>query len=217
MLTTLLRATLSTAAYLTLAAAVVAGPQPQTEPAMLPDAGQHLSVATFGLGCYWCAESDFDKVPGVVDTTSGFMGGRLANPTYDAVALGDTGHVEVVRVTFDPAKISYRDLVEYYWHHTDVLDGRGQFCDRGPTYRPVIFTTDAEQERIAKESKAALDASHRFKRPIAVSIEPASQFWPGPPEHQNFHVTHAFRYTYYRYGCGRDQRLRQLWGSNAGT
>ncbi len=186
----------------------------QTQPAPAAS-GYTTEVATFGLGCYWCAERDFDKVTGVLETTSGFMGGRRANPTYDEVANGGTGHIEVVEVKYDPAQVSYSELVEFYWHHTDVLDGRGQFCDRGPTYRPIIFTHTPEQQRIAEDAKAALDASHRFDRPVAVEIRPASKFWPGPEEHQNYYKKRPWTYTFYRQGCGRDARLKRLWGTQA--
>jgi peptide-methionine (S)-S-oxide reductase len=174
-----------------------------------------LEVATFGGGCFWCTQADFDKVPGVVATEVGFMGGRTRNPTYDEVAWGHTGHVEVVQVRFDPRIVGYGKLVDYYWRHVDVLDGRGQFSDRGAPYRPVIFTHSAEQQRIAEASKAALDGSKRFAKPVAVKIEPASDFTPAEGVHQKFYTKNTFRYKFYRLGSGRDARLRQLWGDEA--
>ena len=174
-----------------------------------------LEVATFGGGCFWCTQADFDKVPGVVATEVGFMGGRTRNPTYDEVAWGHTGHVEVVQVRFDPRIVGYGKLVDYYWRHVDVLDGRGQFSDRGAPYRPVIFTHSAEQQRIAEASKAALDGSKRFAMPVAGRIERASDFTPAEGVHQKFYTKNTFRYKFYRLGSGRDARLRQLWGDEA--
>lgn len=173
---------------------------------------QASSVAIFAAGCFWCVENDFDKVPGVLDTTSGYAGGKYANPTYDAVATGATGHVEAVKVTFDPAKVTYKQLLDYYWHHVDLTDGRGQFCDRGPAYHPVIFVSDDEQKLLAETSKKELEQSKRFPR-IAVDIKPVFRFWPAEAEHQNFYKKNPYRYRFYRAGCGRDARLTQLWGS----
>ncbi len=180
-----------------------------------PKSQGQLEVATFGGGCFWCSQADFDKVPGVVSTEVGFMGGRTKNPTYDEVAWGNTGHVEVVQVKFDPKIVGYDKLVDFYWRHVDVLDGRGQFSDRGAPYRPVIFAHSADQQRIAEASKSALDASKRFAKPIAVKIEPASDFTPADGTHQKFYTTNTFRYKFYRLGSGRDARLRQLWGDEA--
>lgn len=171
-----------------------------------------LALATFGGGCFWCTQADFDKVKGVVKTEAGFMGGRTKNPSYDEVAWGHTGHVEVVQVTYDPAVVSYDKLVDYYWRHVDVLDGRGQFSDRGETYRPVIFAHTSEQQQIAEAAKATLEASKRFSKPIAVNIEPAGPFYAAEAAHQKFYESNPFRYKFYRVGSGRDARLKQLWG-----
>lgn len=176
-----------------------------------------LAVATFASGCFWCSQSDFDKVPGVVKTVVGFMGGHTKNPTYEQVSFTDTGHAEVVQVSYDPQKVSYEKLLDVYWHTTDVLDGRGQFCDRGSNYRPVIFTHDAEQKRLAETGKAALDASKRFPLPIAVKIEDASEFTAADEHHQEYYQKNPLRYMIYRHGCGRDARIRQLWGDEALT
>lgn len=174
------------------------------------------AVAIFAAGCFWCVQRDFDKVEGVISTTTGYIGGSTPNPTYDDLALGDTGHAEAVRIAFDPARVSYRELIDYYWRHTDIVDGNGQFCDRGSQYRPAIFTTSPEQQMIAEESKASLQKSNRFKRRIAVEITPAKTFTPAEDEHQSFYKKNPIHYWFYRYGCGRDARLEQLWGADAG-
>ena len=179
-----------------------------------PAAKPGVGVATFGSGCFWCTEYDFDKVPGVLTTTPGYMGGMSRKPTYDEVAEGKSGHIEVVQVTFDRNKVSYQMLLDYYWRTADVVDGRGQFCDRGNQYRPVIFTHDAEQAGLAKAGRDALDASRRFDKPVAVEIRKASDFTKAEPEHQNFHTQRPFWYFYYRRGCGRDKRLDRLWGKD---
>ena len=178
-------------------------------------AEQKPKVATFGSGCFWCTESDFDKVPGVLTTISGFMGGHVKNPTYRQVSRGGTGHTEVVQITYDPSKVSYAKLVEYYWRHVDPFDSKGQFCDRGSMYRPAIFTHSAEQLEIAKKSRRAIDESGRFKRKIAVEIAPASAFTPAEEYHQNFYKKNPGHYYRYRLGCRRDKRIEQIWGKAA--
>lgn len=174
-----------------------------------------LEVATFASGCFWCTESDFDKVSGVVETTSGYMGGTTTNPTYESVSAGGTGHVEVLQVQFDPKKVSYLTLLDYYWRHTDILDGGGQFCDRGDQYRPVIFAHTPEQRRLAEEGKTELANSGRFSQPIAVEIRDASTFTAAEDYHQNYYQKSSLKYRYYRWACGRDARIKQLWGSDA--
>jgi methionine-S-sulfoxide reductase len=176
----------------------------------------NLAVATFASGCYWCTESDFDKLDGVVETISGFTGGHTKNPTYGQVGQGRTGHTEALQIKYDPKKVTYKALLHYYWRSVDPTDGTGQFCDRGSQYRPGIFTHTDEQKRLAEESKAALAKSGRFKKPIAVEITPASAFTPAGEYHQNYHNKHPLKYRYYRYGCGRDARLTKLWGDEAG-
>lgn len=175
------------------------------------------AVATFGSGCFWCTESDFDKVPGVIATVSGYTGGASANPTYEAVSSGRTGHVEVVQVTFDPAKVSYKQLLDVYWKNVDPFDANGQFCDKGSQYRPVIYTHSTEQKKLAEESKAqaAKDLSAKFKFPVAVSIEDAKPFTAAEEYHQDFYKKNPTRYSIYRTGCGRDARLKQIWGAPA--
>lgn len=172
-----------------------------------------LAVATFGSGCFWCTESDFDKVEGVVKTISGFMGGHVKNPTYRQVVRGNTGHTEVVQVTFDPSKVTYSQLVEYYWRHVDPFDKNGQFCDRGTQYRPAIFTHSQAQAEIATKSRDAIDNSGRFKQKIVVEITPASAFTAAEEYHQNFYKKNPFHYVRYRLGCRRDLRIEQIWGN----
>lgn len=188
-----------------LAAAVA-----QTAPA------QKSEVATFAGGCFWCVESDFDKVEGVLSTVSGFMGGKTPNPTYKQVSAGGTGHAEVVQITYDPAKVSYQRLLDVFWRTVDPLDAGGQFCDRGDEYRTEVFTHSPEQQRLAEASKVALDASGRFDRKIATAITPASQFTAAEDYHQDYYTKNPLQYRYYRFSCGRDARVKQLWGEEAG-
>lgn len=164
--------------------------------------------AIFAAGCFWCVESDFDRVPGVLATTSGYTGGKTNNPSYE----DHTGHVEALQVDYDPARVSYETLLDYYWRHVDLTDGNGQFCDRGPSYRPVIFTSDETQKALAEKSKKDLEDSGRFKK-IAVRIETAGTFFPAEDYHQDYYKKNPLRYRYYRTGCGRDARLTQLWGA----
>lgn len=175
------------------------------------------AVATFGSGCFWCTESDFDKVAGVISTTSGFMGGTLPNPSYDMVVTGRTGHVEVVQVAYDPAKVTYQQLLDVYWRNVDPFDAHGQFCDKGSHYRPVIFTHGAEQKKLAEESKLAKskELAARFKFPVVVSIEDAKPFTAAEEYHQDFYKKNPGHYGRYRIGCGRDARLKQIWGAPA--
>lgn len=154
---------------------------------------------------------------GVEETISGYMGGKTKNPTYQQVSSGRTGHAEALQIKYDPKVVSYKKLLDYYWRHVDLLDGGGQFCDRGNQYRPVIFVHTPEQRKLAEESKAALDKSGRFGEPIAVQIVDASPFTAAEAYHQNYHNTNPLKYRYYRYACGRDQRLQQLWGDEAAS
>ena len=206
------------AALVVAAALAITHPSHSAPPA--PEASaipSGLEVATFAGGCFWSMEYAFDKAPGVKQTVSGFMGGKTPNPTYEQVSHGGTGHAESVQVTYDPKVISYPQLVDYYWHHIDLLDGGGQFCDRGDEYRPVIFAHTPEQKEAAQQSKAALDASHRFSTPIAVAITDAGPFTAAEDYHQNFHNTNTQHYKRYRAGCGHDRRLKEIWGAEADT
>ena len=178
-------------------------------------ANDKTAVATLGSGCFWCTEADFDKVPGVLETVSGYMGGHVKNPTYDQVSRGTTGHTEVVQITYDPAKVTYAQLLDHYWRNVDPFDRTGQFCDRGSQYRPAIFTHSEEQARIAKESLQALENSGRFANKIVVEITPASEFTAAEAYHQNFYKKNPSHYWRYRIGCQRDLRLKQIWGKDA--
>ena len=169
------------------------------------------ATATFAGGCFWSMEHVFDDLPGVVSVTVGYAGGSAKHPSYEQVEMGVTGHAESVQVVFDPKAITYDALLEAYWHNIDPTDGSGQFCDHGTQYRPIIFYADEGQKRLAEQSKAALEQSHRFKR-VMPQIVPASTFWRGEEDHQHFYKTHAAQYRIYRVGCGRDARLRELWG-----
>jgi peptide-methionine (S)-S-oxide reductase len=170
-------------------------------------------VATFAGGCFWCTEADFDKVPGVISTTSGYIGGTVPNPTYKQVSSGKTGHIEAVQVRFDPAKTSFAKLLAAFWPTIDPLTANRQFCDRGAQYRSAIFYHDEEQKRQAEASKAALQASTRFSQPIVTDILPATEFYPAEDYHQDYYKKNPIRYSYYRSNCGRDARLAEVWGS----
>ena len=172
--------------------------------------------AIFAGGCFWCEETAFEGVPGVVSVTSGFTGGQKKNPTYDEVSSGSTGHAESVEVVFDPAKISYEKLLEIFWHNVDPFDGGGQFCDRGTQYRSAIFYSDETQRQAAEESKRKLEEQPQFKGKIATQTVPASTFYPAEEYHQDFYKKNPVRYKQYRLGCGRDARLKQIWGEAAG-
>ncbi|MDD5030123.1 MAG: peptide-methionine (S)-S-oxide reductase MsrA [Rhodoferax sp.] len=172
--------------------------------------------ATFAGGCFWCVESDFDKLPGVIATTSGYTGGQTANPSYEQVSAHTTGHAEAVQVVYDPTKVSYQRLVEYFWYNIDPTVKDQQFCDHGTPYRTVIFAHNAEQLKIAQGSRAALEKTKSFKAPIVTEVLPASAFYPAEDYHQDYYKKNPLRYKYYRASCGRDARLQQLWGSQAG-
>ena len=169
-----------------------------------------LETAIFAGGCFWCTEADFEKVPGVVSAVSGYTGGAEPNPTYEQVVAKRTGHIEAVRVTYDPAKVTYGALVTHFWRTVDPTDGGGQFCDRGPSYRTAIFVATPAQRRAAEASRAA--AQKRLKKPIVTEIRPAARFWPAEGYHQDYAKKNPLRYNVYRQGCGRDARLRSLWG-----
>ena len=167
------------------------------------------ATAVFAGGCFWCTESDFDKMPGVLATVSGYTGGRTPNPTYKQVSAGGTGHIEVVRVTYDPKRTSYAELVRRFLPTIDVVDGGGQFCDRGDSYRPAIFFANAAEKRIAETALAA--ASKRLGQKTAVALLPASRFTAAEDYHQDYYKKNPVRYKFYRWNCGRDQRLKALW------
>ena len=168
--------------------------------------------AVFAGGCFWCTESDFDHMPGVISTTSGYSGGKVANPTYEQVSAGGSGHIEAVRVVYDPSKISYARLVARFLRTVDATDGGGQFCDRGSQYRSAIFVADAEQRRIAEALKAKAATSLKVPGPIATLILPAAKFYPAEGYHQDYYKKNPVRYRFYRLNCGRDARLKKVWG-----
>jgi peptide-methionine (S)-S-oxide reductase len=172
---------------------------------------QKPAIATFAGGCFWCVEADFDKVEGVLSTTSGYTGGRTANPTYEEVVKGGTGHAEAVAIAFDSAKVSYQKLLDVFWHNIDPLAKNRQFCDRGEQYRSAIFYHDDAQRRLAESSKAAVQA--RFgEQTVQTLIVPAGTFYKAEEYHQDYYLKNPIRYNFYRFNCGRDARLEELWG-----
>jgi peptide-methionine (S)-S-oxide reductase len=194
------RPTLTLAAVLTAMTAAFA----QTTP---PAA---TAKATFAGGCFWCTEADFDKVPGVISTTSGFIGGMKVNPTYQEVVTGRTGHTEAVEIIFDPTKVTYEKLLEVFWRNHDPLTKNRQFCDSGNQYRPGIFYHSKDQRKLAEASK--VEAQKRFRQPIQTEITQATTFYPAEDYHQDYYLKNPVRYKFYRFNCGRDQRLEELWG-----
>src|SRR5512135_1762403 len=176
----------------------------------------NLEKATFAGGCFWCMEHPFDEIPGVVSVTSGYTGGQKKNPTYEEVSAGGTGHAESVQVVYDPSKITYGKLLDVYWHNIDPTTKDRQFCDSGHQYRSAIFYRTEEQHREALQSKEALEKSKPFKEPVVTEIVPAGEFYPAEEYHQHYYKKNPIRYWYYRNGCGRDQRLKELWGKAAG-
>jgi peptide-methionine (S)-S-oxide reductase len=177
-----------------------------------PIAEAGRKIAIFAGGCFWCMEHPFDELDGVISVTSGYTGGTKSKPTYEEVSSGSTGHAEAVEVVYDPGKVSYQKLVDVFWHNVDPLTANAQFCDHGTQYRSAIFYLDDEQKRIAESSKDALAKSGRFDKPIVTQIVAATAFWPAEGYHQHYYKTHSVQYKFYRYNCGRDQRLEQLWG-----
>lgn len=168
------------------------------------------ATAIFAGGCFWCTEADFDKVPGVISTTSGYIGGKTANPTYKAVSAGGTGHAEAVKIVYDPAKVTYRQLVAHYWRTVDPTVKDRQFCDTGDQYRTAIFVASTTERSVAEETKQQVAA--KLKTTIHTEIADAGTFYPAEDYHQDFHTKNPAKYKFYRWNCGRDQRLEQLWG-----
>ncbi len=170
------------------------------------------AVATFAGGCFWCMEPPFDALEGVISTTSGYTGGHVPDPTYEQVSAGGTGHAEAVQVVYDPARVSYATLLEVFWRNIDPTAADRQFCDRGSQYRSAIFTHDAAQQRAAEASREALRRDPRFAGGIATEIRPAGPFYRAEEYHQDYSRKNPLRYKFYRYTCGRDQRLAEIWG-----
>jgi peptide methionine sulfoxide reductase msrA/msrB len=172
-----------------------------------------LNKATFAGGCFWCTESDFEKIDGVVEAISGYTGGDEKNPTYAQVSAGMTGHYEAVQVLYDPEKVTYADLLEVFWRHVDPTDAGGQFVDRGSQYRPAIFYHNEEQRLLAEKSRQKLEQSGRFDKPVVTEIVALGQFYPAEAYHQDYYKNNPLRYKYYRFGSGRDQFLSKVWGN----
>ena len=182
---------------------------------LLAATDDELATATFAGGCFWCVESDFDKVPGVVETVSGYTGGTADNPTYKQVTEGGTGHREAVRIRYDPKQVSYERLLHIFWRSVDPTDGGGQFCDRGESYQTAIFVGNEEERRLAEASKEALERSMVLDAPVVTPIETAGEFHPAEEYHQDYYTKSPFRYRYYRFACGRDSTVQQIWGNDA--
>jgi peptide-methionine (S)-S-oxide reductase len=190
------------------AAADDAAPAAGTAPA-----SGKTATATFAGGCFWCMEPPFEKLDGVVSVTSGYTGGTKKDPTYEEVSAGGTGHAESIEVVYDPGKVSYEKLLDVFWHNVDPTTPNAQFCDHGNQYRTAIFYHDDEQKKLAEKSKKDLEASGKLKQPIVTQIVAATQFYPAEEYHQDYYKKNPIRYHYYRYNCGRDQRLEELWGA----
>ncbi|MDB5649563.1 MAG: methionine-S-sulfoxide reductase [Hyphomicrobiales bacterium] len=173
------------------------------------------ATAVFAGGCFWCLESDMDKVKGVLSTTSGYTGGTVANPTYEQVSAGSTGHAESVKVVYDPSVVTYKELLHVFWRNVDPVTADAQFCDHGSQYRAAIFYGNDEEKQLAEASKAELKG--RFKQPVVTQIVPASTFYPAEDYHQDYYKKNPVKYKFYRLSCGRDRRLKELWGNEAGA
>lgn len=203
----LLRSTTAALALLMPLAACGQSPQPSETGG---EVQTETAVATFAGGCFWCMEPPYDALPGVLSTTSGYIGGHVANPTYPQVSAGVTGHAEAVQVRYDPSKVDYGTLLQVFWRNIDPLTANRQFCDIGSEYRSAIFFHDAEQERLARASFAEVDAF--FNQPVVTEIAAATRFWPAEEYHQDYYRKNPVRYRYYRWSCGRDARLESVWG-----
>ena len=196
-------------------------PAPAAKAAPAPAAAAATAKAVFAGGCFWCMEPPFDKLDGVISTTSGYIGGKTQNPTYEQVSAGITGHTEAVQVVYDPKKVNFRQLLEVFWKNIDPVAKDRQFCDAGSQYRSGVFWLDDEQKKLADESKAALTKGEAFgsakpvgfKGGVVTEITKAAQFWPAEEYHQDYYTKNPVRYSYYRSGCGRDARLKELWGA----
>ena len=178
-----------------------------------PARAEERSKATFAGGCFWCMQPPFERLPGVLETTVGYTGGQKKNPTYEEVSAGGTGHAESIEIVYDPGKLSYEKLLDVFWHNVDPFTRDAQFCDHGHQYRTAIFYHDETQRRLAEESKARL--AKRFGRAIETEIVAATEFWPAEDYHQRYHEKNPLRYRFYRWNCGRDARLKEVWGDEA--
>ncbi len=198
------------------AAAMLMGARGTASPMTNTKTHDTVDTATFAGGCFWCMVHPFDQLPGVIKVTSGYTGGTVANPTYEQVSDGGTGHAESVQVLYDPSKIGYDHLLNVYWHNIDPLTANAQFCDHGNQYRSAIFYHGDEQRKLAEASKDALAKSGRFSQPIVTQVVAATPFYAAEDYHQDYYKKNPVRYKFYRWNCGRDQRLKQLWGDDAG-
>ncbi len=205
-----------TAAFALLAGIALWATQPtsRAQSPSAPTAAPSLRTAVFAGGCFWCMEKPFDSIVGVQSTISGYTGGRTAKPSYEEVASGTTGHAEVVQVTYDPTKVTYEQLLEVFWRNVDPFDAGGQFCDRGSQYRSAVFVANDAERRAAEMSKQALE--QRLGRKIATTIDASAPFYAAEEYHQDYYRKNPLRYRYYRGGCGRDNRLKAVWGQEAG-
>jgi peptide-methionine (S)-S-oxide reductase len=176
---------------------------------------QGEAIAVFAGGCFWCVESDYDYVPGVTKTISGYTGGILQNPTYGQVTAGGSGHIEAVQIHYDPQKTSYEKLLDVFWRSVDPTDAGGQFCDRGASYATAIFANSPEQKKIAEASRAKVTKSGALERPIVTPVRLAGKFYPAEGYHQDYYKKNPVRYKFYRYSCGRDAKVKELWGDEA--
>jgi peptide-methionine (S)-S-oxide reductase len=197
------------------AGAYLAGAQAQDTTALTETEAKlkELSVATFAGGCFWCMEGPYDKLDGVISTTSGYIGGQTENPTYKEVSAGGTGHTEAVQIVYDPKQVSYEKLLDVFWVNHDPTEANGQFCDKGGQYRPGVFYHEEEQKNIAETSRANIEKTKSFDEPVVTEITMAGTFYPAEDYHQDYYRKNPYRYKFYRYGCGRDSRLQQLWGT----
>jgi peptide-methionine (S)-S-oxide reductase len=192
---------------------IAAGEQSSVHEGQAAESGT-MAKAYFAGGCFWCMEEAFEKVDGVLDVLSGYMGGSVKNPSYEDVSAGRTGHAESVEVRYDPRKLTYSQLLEVFWRNVDPVTPEAQFCDHGNQYRAAIFYQGEEEKRLAEESKHAIEQSKRFSTPIATQVTAASEFYPAEEYHQDFYKKNPFRYKYYKFTCGRAQRLEALWGKS---
>lgn len=172
------------------------------------------ATATLAGGCFWCIESDFEKLDGVIEVVSGYTGGHVDNPTYKQVSAGNTGHIESAIITYDPARLDYKQILDYFFHHIDPTNDQGQFCDHGSQYRPAIFYQDETQRKIAQQSLQEITQNKPFNDPIKVELLKASTFYPAEEYHQDYYKKNPIRYKYYRFTCGRDARVEELWGKS---
>jgi peptide-methionine (S)-S-oxide reductase len=205
---------LAALAGLALGLFALAAPAP-AQMAQVPELKPGEAVAIFAGGCFWCVESDFDHVTGVTSTISGYIGGKVEKPTYEQVSRDDTGHREAVRITFDPAKVTFAKLLDVFWHSVDPTDPNGQFCDQGHSYTTAIYATSGAQRMLAQFSKDAIERTGALPKPIVTEIVTAPTFWPAEEYHQDYYKKNPVRYRFYRWNCGRDARLKELWGEAA--